>query len=534
MENVAVPKDVSCRPLTELALAAERYVAEEGLSAPLTIDELSAHAGLLLACLGDLDVSATMVAVFINNALWAPTVAAVPFDRRILLLPQCLKSSSVCVAEMDEFGLLCAKCGACPMGALHEEAERLGYVVLVAEGTTVVRRLIQGGKIDAVIGVSCEEALRKAFPHMASGAIPGIAVPLDGDGCRDTTVDVDILRRYLHLGGVGDVGTWVESGTLMEIVEGWFELGALRNTLNVTPRRSASSRPDVGTIALEWMAAHGKRWRPFLAAAAAEALSGRTVSEIQGVASVAVAVECFHKASLVHDDIEDGDSERYGSPTLHERWGVPVALNTGDFLVGEGYRLISKATDDPVTVVEMLKTAAECHGTLCVGQGDELLAVQAKALPLSIEETLSIFRRKTSPAFYAAVALGAMCAGVDARTLNVLRAFCDALGISYQIKDDLEDIEEEGDHLPTPSSLSILAAIVGELGNAAEVAVMRTWIDSGSREEDALAIFRSPWVLDKAGHLTRHYKNEALRALSSLNNTPLASLLRKASTRLLD
>ena len=57
---------------------------------------------------------------------------------------------------------------------------------------------------------------------------------------------------------------------------------------------------------------------------------------------VAVAVECFHKASLIHDDIEDNDALRYGEKTLHEEHGVAVALNVGDLLIGEGYRLLAE------------------------------------------------------------------------------------------------------------------------------------------------------------------------------------------------
>ena len=53
-------------------------------------------------------------------------------------------------------------------------------------------------------------------------------------------------------------------------------------------------------------------------------------------------MECFHKASLIHDDIEDDDAQRYGEPTLHVEHGVPVALNVGDLLIGEGYRLLAE------------------------------------------------------------------------------------------------------------------------------------------------------------------------------------------------
>ena len=81
---------------------------------------------------------------------------------------------------------------------------------------------------------------------------------------------------------------------------------------------------------------------------------------------LAVAVECFHKASLIHDDIEDNDAERYGEPAMHTEHGMPVALNVGDFLLGEGYRLIGELDIDPAIRVRMLRTAADGHLTLSV------------------------------------------------------------------------------------------------------------------------------------------------------------------------
>ena len=59
----------------------------------------------------------------------------------------------------------------------------------------------------------------------------------------------------------------------------------------------------------------------------------KALTSTDGLKKVAVAVECFHKASLVHDDIEDNDAERYGEPALHSQHGVPVALNAGDLLI---------------------------------------------------------------------------------------------------------------------------------------------------------------------------------------------------------
>ena len=78
-----------------------------------------------------------------------------------------------------------------------------------------------------------------------------------------------------------------------------------------------------------------------LAVAVFQALRGNCDEGLpEDVRKLAVAVECFHKASLIHDDIEDNDAIRYGEKTLHEEHGLAVALNVGDLLIGEGYRLI--------------------------------------------------------------------------------------------------------------------------------------------------------------------------------------------------
>src|SRR3978361_1545504 len=91
-----------------------------------------------------------------------------------------------------------------------------------------------------------------------------------------------------------------------------------------------------------------------------------------GLRRIAVAVECFHKASLIHDDIEDNDDLRYGEQTVHAQHGIPVALNVGDLLLGEGYRLIAESDAPAEARAEMLRVAAMGHRNLSLGQGAEL------------------------------------------------------------------------------------------------------------------------------------------------------------------
>ena len=125
-----------------------------------------------------------------------------------------------------------------------------------------------------------------------------------------------------------------------------------------------------GEMARKWLATGGKRWRPFLAVCAYQAFRDDPDAELtDDLKRIAIAVECFHKASLIHDDIEDEDDVRYGEPTVHAEHGIPVALNLGDYLIGEGYRLIAESSSDADKRARMLHAAAIGHRTLSVGQG---------------------------------------------------------------------------------------------------------------------------------------------------------------------
>ena len=98
---------------------------------------------------------------------------------------------------------------------------------------------------------------------------------------------------------------------------------------------------------------------PFLAVAAFQALRTDPGAPLpDGLRKLAVAVECFHKASLIHDDIEDGDATRYGEQTLHEKYGIAVALNVGDLLIGEGYRMLAACDIPAAQKAEMLLVAS--------------------------------------------------------------------------------------------------------------------------------------------------------------------------------
>ena len=392
----------------------------ESLVPPLVLDELRDAADAVVAGAGVDPAYRDYVGILVNNEVWSEHLASVPFDRRLLLLPKCLRVEDKCPAPFDEFGLLCKQCGLCTIQDLQEEAERLGYAVLVAEGSALVMALIQSGKVDAIVGVSCLSVLERAFPYMEAAAVPGVAIPLLQDDCRDTAVDIDWVWSVVHLTS-DDRTRRLDLDALRSEVETWFAPAALDAVLG-------PADGDADRIARSWLAADGKRWRPFLTACAYKALQDDHTQPLpESLRKAAVAVECFHKASLVHDDIEDADERRYGRDTLHVAHGVPVALNAGDLLVGDGYRLLAGCGASGDVCAELVRIAAAGHRELCIGQGAEL-AWMRRPEALTADQALDIFRRKTSPAFQVALGIGAALAGASADTQQVLRDYSEALG----------------------------------------------------------------------------------------------------------
>jgi geranylgeranyl pyrophosphate synthase len=491
---------------------------------PMPIDDLSRHAEAVLARATAPSLYRDYTAVLVNNEAWRDALAGIPYERRLLLLPKCLRVESKCPAPFDEFGLLCKRCGLCSIQDLQDEAERLGYAVLVAEGSAIVMSIIETGKIEAIVGVSCLSVLERAFPYLEAAAVPGIAIPLLQDDCIDTNVDIDWVWDVIHLTSADRTYRMDLEATRRE-VDGWFLPDALDALLG-------PSEDETERIAREWLSRAGKRWRPFLAVCAYKALREDPAAEIpESLRRVAIAIECFHKASLVHDDIEDADAERYGADALHVAWGVPIALNVGDFLLGEGYRLIAESRATPAQVTAMLRAAAAGHRTLSLGQGDELSWVRAPR-PLSSLNVLEIFRRKTAPAFDVALRLGSILAEADGDEIaDASTKYSEALGIAYQIRDDLEDLaaapdEDRSKVRPTlPLAVALERARArDDLRPVVEAAWRRSPDLDSARLGDALAALN---VDERCRALLEGYKEEAIRALAGIENPSFKGLLRR-------
>ena len=520
-----IPDDKQVR--VRLKTLTEDHVAKIGAVPPLTMDELLEHTSAVLQKAGLNPIYRDYTAILISNAAWRDSLAQIPYHRRLLLIPKCLRVEDRCPAPFDEFGLLCKECGLCSIQDLSVEAERLGYAVLVAEGSAIVRSMIETGKIEAIVGVSCINVLEKCFPHMEAAAVPSVAIPLLQDDCVNTTVDLDWVWDVIHL--TSDDKTYrLNLDDLKTEVRGWFAKASLDAIMG-----EARDDDETAQIARDWLATGGKRWRPYLATCTYMALeSDRRDGKPElttDMKKAAVAVECFHKASLIHDDIEDGDEQRYERPALHTVVGVPVALNIGDFLLGEGYRLLGE-----VGQADMMAIAAEGHVTLCRGQGRELLWTRNPE-PLPSMQVLEIFRQKTAAAFEVALRLGAILGGADKETHDVLCRYSESLGIAYQIKDDLEDFKGEGDSNDLEHvRLSLILAIAHKRAQGAEKEQIASLIRSGAPEllDDVHRVVKERGVLDKAEDLLEAYKEEAIRSLRFLSSPTLKGLMRRIVSKI--
>ena len=207
----------------------------------------------------------------------------------------------------------------------------------------------------------------------------------------------------------------------------------------------------------------GKRLRPILCMASAEALGGPAESAWRPAA----AIELLHAYTLIHDDLPcmDNDQTRRGQPTVHVAFGESCALLAGDALQALAFAVAARTpTPRPAVVADLIGELAQAAGSTGVvgGQVEDLAAVGTAPAPETID---FIHARKTAALFRAAVRMGARVAEADPAQLAALTDYADALGVAFQITDDLLD--------GTPSSA----------GQAQEASCLQIMAPSAAREK---------------------------------------------------
>ncbi len=184
----------------------------------------------------------------------------------------------------------------------------------------------------------------------------------------------------------------------------------------------------------------GKRLRPLLAWHSCVAAGGTGERAL----AAATAVEFIHAFSLVHDDLPaiDNDDLRRGRPTLHVHAGEAMAILAGDALMSLAFEMLVRRAADPALGAAMVKELAGATTGMIAGQVDDTLGADGGEAASAAARLESIHRNKTGALIRAACRMGAMSAGaVPDRTLSAVTAYGEAVGLLFQIVDDLLDVE---------------------------------------------------------------------------------------------
>jgi geranylgeranyl pyrophosphate synthase len=503
---------------------------------PPSKDELEAISRKILLDAGEPEGYLGWIMVVLSSCFWEDQIQSIPHSRRLFLLPHCLKHAEGCPADYDEFGLACKTCGACSIADFRASAEELGYKVLVAEGSPIVLKIIVSGHVDAIVGVACLNVLEKAIDKIMLAGIPCMAVPLLSSDCRNTSVDEDWVeqmvrvpheeskqetRSYIHL--LREASRLFDTENLERLVP---RIRGGKTLAESNGQGAAGLDPIAATeaIAYDFLSAGGKHSRPFITMAVYDAVSGGEATLSNGAEVVAdysdairrtaMSIETFHKASLVHDDIEDNDQYRYGAEALHVKYGVPTGINLGDYLVGMGYRLVSRDRKElgAETAADILDYLADSHQRLAEGQGAELMWRDSRDRALKPIDALKIYALKTAPAFEAAFYSGLRLAGPAEEYLQPVKSFARNLGVAFQILNDLKDWEADEDNKKSVGAdllggrPTILLAMALETLKDDQRAELLTLIDGTSTLGAEQKILRARALYFEAGVFEKAYK----------------------------
>ena len=209
---------------------------------------------------------------------------------------------------------------------------------------------------------------------------------------------------------------------------------------------SARTKPATIHQAMRYsLFASGKRIRPILTLAAAEACGGT----IQQAMPLACAVECVHVYSLIHDDLPsmDDDDFRRGKPTNHKVYGEAIAILAGDALLTKAFEIAAQAKPTrryPIT--QLIAELAETAGSLKLIAG-QVADIEGEGEGLDIKKLRFIHERKTSALLTCSVRLGAMTANATPRQLEALTVFGKNVGLAFQVIDDILDVTQSTEKL---------------------------------------------------------------------------------------
>jgi octaprenyl-diphosphate synthase len=296
------------------------------------------------------------------------------------------------------------------------------------------------------------------------------------------------------------------------------------NTL-IRARMASEHAPRIPEVTAHLIEAGGKRLRPMLTLAAAR-LCGYGGTDHQ---KLAATVEFIHTATLLHDDVVDESQRRRGRPTANLLWDNKSSVLVGDYLFARSFQLMVETGS--LRVLDILANASAV-----IAEGEVLQLTAAQDLATTEETYLKVVRGKTAALFSAATESGAVIAGADAAQVRALFTYGDALGIAFQIADDLLDYggssavigKNTGDDFRERKlTLPLIKAVAK--ADAEERAFWVRVIEKGDQREgdleQALAIMARHGALEAARDEALGWSAKAREALEVLPDHPLRGML---------
>ena len=294
----------------------------------------------------------------------------------------------------------------------------------------------------------------------------------------------------------------------------------------IRDRMASEHAPRIPEVTAHLVEAGGKRLRPMLTLAAARLCGYDGPYHVH----LAATVEFIHTATLLHDDVVDESAQRRGRPTANLLWDNKSSVLVGDYLFARSFQLMTETNN-----MRVLAILANASATIAEGEVLQLTAAQNLATDEGIY--LQVVRGKTAALFSAATQVGGVIATAPDAQVQALYDYGDALGIAFQIVDDLLDYQGDpnasgknigDDFRERKLTLPVIKAIAK--GDAAERAFWTRTIEKGKQEdgdlEHALSLLNAHGTLDETKAEALAWAEQAKTALNTLPDHELTQMLR--------
>jgi octaprenyl-diphosphate synthase len=293
----------------------------------------------------------------------------------------------------------------------------------------------------------------------------------------------------------------------------------------IRERMASENAPRIPEVTAHLVEAGGKRVRPMLTLAAARLCGYDGPYHVH----LAATVEFIHTATLLHDDVVDESQQRRGRPSANLLWDNQSSVLVGDYLFARAFQLMTEP--ERMDVLRVLSNAAAT-----IAEGEVLQLTAAQNLATTEETYLKVVRGKTAALFSAATEVGGMIADADPQVVRALFTYGDALGVSFQIADDVLDFggvsDQTGknigdDFRERKLTLPLIKAIAK--ADATEKAFWVRTIEKGQQDdgdlEHCLSLLAHHGALDEARADALGWATQAKETLQGVPDHPLTEML---------